>query len=160
FGKHAHHLEHCLSCRRRCVEALLVEIQVNLKRMNLGQELHQILQRAAETIDAPSHDSIEFPFCGIPTEAIELGSLISAFGTAHAMITVDLNDLAAHSGGNLPKLPLLIGCGLVERRNPQIDGNPMLGFDHRNPPNHMDMGERHTIFNTISYRNSAGKIRD
>src|SRR5262249_15345234 len=114
LGKHAHHLEHRLSGRRRGVEALLVEIEIDLERMNFREEFHQILQRAPEAIDAPCHYRVEFPLDGVPTQAIELRSFASAFGATNAVITIDLNDIAAHSVSNLPKFPLLIGGGLVE----------------------------------------------
>ncbi len=36
FGEHTHHLKHGLSCQRGGVETLLVQIQVDLERVNLG----------------------------------------------------------------------------------------------------------------------------
>ena len=50
LGKHAHHLKHRLTGRRRRVEPLLVQEQVDAEGMQLRQEGDQVLQAAAEPI--------------------------------------------------------------------------------------------------------------
>ena len=51
LGKHAHHLKHRLSSRRRRVEALLMQEQVDTEGMQLGQKADKVLQAAAQPID-------------------------------------------------------------------------------------------------------------
>jgi hypothetical protein len=52
-------LKQRLSSRRRGIEALLMQKQVDPQRVQLGQEADQILQAAAEPIDTPGHYDIE-----------------------------------------------------------------------------------------------------
>jgi hypothetical protein len=61
FGKHAQHLKHRLAGGCRGVEALLAQEQVDLQRVQLGQETDQVLQTAAQPVHRPSHDHVEFP---------------------------------------------------------------------------------------------------
>ena len=49
LGEHAHHLEQRLAAGRRGVHALLMEVQVDLEGMQLGQERDQVLQRPAKS---------------------------------------------------------------------------------------------------------------
>jgi len=57
---------------------------------------------------------------GIPAQAIEGRALIPPLGAADAVILVDLDDLAAHAGGNVAKLALLIGGRLIDSRDAEI----------------------------------------
>ena len=41
-------------------------------------------------------------------------------GTADAVVFVDLDDLAAHAAGDIAQLALLVGRGLIDRRDPEI----------------------------------------
>jgi hypothetical protein len=41
FGKHAHHLEHGLARRGRRVETLLVQVEIDVLGVELGQQLQQ-----------------------------------------------------------------------------------------------------------------------
>jgi hypothetical protein len=38
---------------------LLVEVQVDAERLQLGEQLHQVLQAAAEPVDTPGGDQVE-----------------------------------------------------------------------------------------------------
>jgi len=38
LGKYAHHLKHCFPARSSRVEALLMQKQINMQRVQLGQE--------------------------------------------------------------------------------------------------------------------------
>ena len=55
LGEHAHHLKQRLACRRGCIEALLVQVQINALAVQLAEQPDEILQRSAETIHRPSH---------------------------------------------------------------------------------------------------------
>ena len=43
LGEHAHHLKESSSCRRRSINGLLMEIQTDPERMDLGEETKQVL---------------------------------------------------------------------------------------------------------------------
>src|SRR5215831_911058 len=58
FSEHAHHLKHRLAGWRRGVDSLLVQIQVDLERMNIGQA-DKVLQRAPKAIDRPRHHHVK-----------------------------------------------------------------------------------------------------
>ena len=49
------------------------------------------------------------------TEPIELRSSTPALRAAYPVITIDFDDLTAHSRRDLPKFPFLVGGSLVER---------------------------------------------
>jgi hypothetical protein len=115
FSEYSHHLEHRLSGGRGGVQTLLVKVQIDFERVNFREELYQILQRSAEAIDAPCHNCIELALSSVMTEPIELRSFISALRAAYPVITIDFDDLTAHSRRDLPKFPFLVGGSLVER---------------------------------------------
>ena len=74
--------------------------EVNPQRMQLGQEANQILQAAAQPIEALGHYDIELALSGILAKGIECRALVTACGTRNAVIPVDLDDLATHAAGN------------------------------------------------------------
>jgi hypothetical protein len=94
------------------------------------------LKAATEAIDAPSHHNIELtPNSGL-VKSIECRTLVAALGAADAVVLVDVDDLPAGPFGDLPQLALLVGGGLIERRNPEIENG---AFHVRNLP--VAMGE-------------------
>ena len=114
--------------------------QVNVQRVQLGQEANKILQAAAEPIDRPSHYQIELALIGIPHKSIERWALIPTLGAANAVVLVDVDNLTAHPLSNLAQFALLIGRGLVERLNPEIENRAFHGngfcppFRRHKPP--------------------------
>jgi hypothetical protein len=46
-------------------------------------------------------------------KSIERGALIAAFGTADAMVLVDLHDVIANAARDLPEFALLVGGRLI-----------------------------------------------
>ena len=89
--------------------------------LNLAAEADQVLQTAAEAIHRPSHNDIELPPGGIAAQRIERRAPISALGARYAVVPVDPDDLTAHAGGDLAQLALLIGRGLVDGGNAEIE---------------------------------------
>jgi hypothetical protein len=47
FGEHSHHLKKRLACGCAGVEALLVQVQVNVFGVKLAKEREEVLQRTA-----------------------------------------------------------------------------------------------------------------
>ena len=62
LGKNAHHLKHGLAGGCRGVETLLMQEQVDAKRMQLGKEANQVLQAARKwTLPASQLDHFSCP---------------------------------------------------------------------------------------------------
>jgi len=57
----------------------------------------------------------------VSAQCIERGPPISPLGAAYAVILVNLDDLAAHAGGNRAQLALLVCGGLVEGGNAKVE---------------------------------------
>ena len=58
--------------------------QIDLERMELGQEADEVLQAAAQPIDIPGHDNIELPLGSVPVQGIEGWPLVASLGAASA----------------------------------------------------------------------------
>src|SRR5262249_9908628 len=122
-AKNTHHLKHRLAGGCRRVEALLVQEQVNAERVQLGQKPNQILQTAAQPINAPSHHHVEFAARSRFAERTEGRPAIAALRAANAVVLINFGDLAAHVAGNLPQLTFWVGRGLIGGRDPQIENS-------------------------------------
>src|SRR5262249_23004713 len=61
LAEHAHHLEHGLAGRRRRVQCLLMEVEINALGPQLVEEGDKVSQRTAKTVDRPGGDQIEIP---------------------------------------------------------------------------------------------------
>src|SRR5262245_21374984 len=109
FSKHAQHLKHRLAGGCRSVEALLAQEQVDLQRVQLGQEGDQILKAAAQPVDRPGHEHVELPSGSVSAQLVERWALVASPSAAYAMIFVNLDDLTAHAVRSLAQLALLIG---------------------------------------------------
>src|SRR5262249_23489479 len=59
--------------------------------------------------------------CGGLVKRVEGRSLIPPFGAADAAVAVDVDDLPAGALSHLAQLALLIGHGLVDCRDPEIE---------------------------------------
>jgi len=64
LSKDAQRLKHGLACWRGRTEALLMQKQVDAKRVKLGQECHKVFQAAAQAIDVPGHHYVELALGG------------------------------------------------------------------------------------------------
>src|SRR5262249_40977224 len=60
-------------------------------------------------------------------QRVESGPLISPFAAADPVILINLVDLPAGTLGDLPQLALLIGRGLVDCGNPEIESGAFHG---------------------------------
>src|SRR5262245_32627655 len=95
LGKDAQHLKHRLAGWRGRIETLMMQKQVDVERVKLGQERHKVFQAAPQAIDVPRHHDGELALGGIPAQCIERRSSIAALSAADAMISVDLRHLPA-----------------------------------------------------------------
>src|SRR5262249_56843460 len=88
LGKDAQHLEHGFARWRGGVDALLVQVEVDPRCMDLPQEGHEVLERAPEAINAPGRDHVELAPGGTLEHPVKGGTLIPPFGSAAAVLTV------------------------------------------------------------------------
>jgi putative ABC transport system substrate-binding protein len=72
-------------------------------------------------IHRPSHHHIELALSGVVQQPVKLWPPIPALSATDAVIPVDADDLTAHAAGHLSQLSLLVGRGLVDGRNPQVE---------------------------------------
>src|SRR5262245_26032984 len=119
--EHAEHAEHRATRRRARVQLLAVEIEVDPERVNFREERDEVLQRAAEAVDAPCHDDVELPLSSIAEQAVELGSAAPTLGTTDAAVLVDADDLVAHAGRDLEQLARLVLGVLLTRGDAEVD---------------------------------------
>src|SRR5262249_14972622 len=94
---------------------------------NLGQEGKKISKWAAEPIDRPGHDDIDFPARSGLMQRVESGPLIPPFAAADPVILINLVDLPAGTLGDSPQLALLIGRGLVDCGDPEVESGAFHG---------------------------------
>src|SRR5215472_15631817 len=104
-----------------------MQAEIDTDGMNLGQEGNKVLQRAAEPIDRPGHDDIDFPARRGLMQRVESGPLIPPFAAADPVILINLVDLPAGTLGDLPQLALLIGRGLIDCGNPEVESGAFHG---------------------------------
>src|SRR6516162_2714530 len=93
--------------------------------MQFRQEADQVLEAATKPIDAPGHDQIELPLGGVATQAIKFGAAVPALSAAYAMVPIDADDLAAHAGGDLAKLTLLVRRSLLGGRDAKVENGAL-----------------------------------
>ena len=115
LGEDAQHPEHGLAGWRGGVDALLVEVELDVLGVQFSKERHEILQRAAETINRPCGYEIEL-FAGNPLEqGIETRPLVPPLRAADAGILENVSDGPTVALCDLLKLALLVGdrlpCG-------------------------------------------------
>ena len=61
-------------------------------------------------------------------QGIELRPLVFALRARDAVVLVHVHDLPTGSLGNLAELTLLVGRGLIEGRNPEIEDGALYDF--------------------------------
>src|SRR6266436_4838376 len=100
-----------------------MEVEIDASGVDFVQERDQVLQRAAEAIDAPSHHDVEFPPDRVAAQSVELWSLVPTLGARDPVISVDLHDLAVFPFGDSAQLPLLACAGLPVGADARVDGD-------------------------------------
>jgi hypothetical protein len=63
------------------------------------------------------------PLGRITAESIKLRTLLPALGTADTVILVDFDNLPSHAAGDFAQLALLVGRGLLDCGNPQVENS-------------------------------------
>jgi hypothetical protein len=89
------------------------------------RKANQVLQAAAQPIDRPRHYHVELALGSVSAQRIEAEALVLALGAADAVILVDLDDIAAHPAGNLAQLTFLVGRGLIDGGDAEIENSAL-----------------------------------
>jgi hypothetical protein len=75
--EHAHHLEEGLPGWRCSVHPLLMEKEVNAKRVKLGKERHKVLEAPPEPVNGPRHDDIKATPRRVSAQSVECGAILA-----------------------------------------------------------------------------------
>ena len=120
FREGAADLEYQLSHRRRGVDRLLVDVEVNPDRLEVLDRSQRVDQASSEPVDCPAKYDIEVPVPAIiqhPVRAWPIGSRLAAGNTS---IGVNLDHFPASTFGNLPQLDFLVFDGLAICADAQV----------------------------------------
>ena len=153
FAEHAHQLKHRSASWRGGVQRLLVQIEVDAARVQLGEERHEVRHRAADTVHAPGRHHIQLTAGDRSHQLVEAGPAIAPFGTGDAGILEHGSDRPAGSLGDSLELATLVGSGLLARRNTQVKGN---AAHDGHLGGHADIiVQRHTEYDCLLYRRNG-----
>jgi hypothetical protein len=81
LSEYPQHLEHGLSAGCGCIETLLVQIEIDLLSVEIGQQCHEVLERSPEPIHRPGGHQIEVPPSDTAQHGIKARAFIAAFRT-------------------------------------------------------------------------------
>src|SRR5262249_48988729 len=114
----------------------------------------------AESVHGPSHDHVEFATRGITAQLVERWPLVASPGAADAMILVDLDDLTAHPTGDLAQLAFLIGRGLFNRTDAEVDNrsahsSTLPAWERKDA---MRRADNQSIFNTGNWASKIARF--
>ena len=111
FGEHAEHLEQSAAARRRRIDTLHMQVEIDAVAVDFAEEQHKVLKRAPEPVDRPGQKHIELAARGVLEQPIELRALVEAFGAAHAVVDILIDDLPALACSDLAqRTDLVLGC--------------------------------------------------
>src|SRR5213080_2828025 len=103
--EHAAHLEHRLSRWRACVDALWVQVEIDLRAVYFAEKYHKVLQAAAQPAHGPRSHDAELAARHVPAQHVELRALVASLGPTVAFVRI--------FSRNLPATPLA-GCAQFE----------------------------------------------
>lgn len=98
-----------------------MQVQVDSECLEFREQLHEMLKRTAETVDAPSGNHVEFPLGGRLHEVVETWTFVAPFG-AGDLVLERCDDLPARGFGDRGEFAELILGGLV----PVVGGNAQI----------------------------------
>jgi hypothetical protein len=77
-----------LAGRRRGVDRLLMEIEVDPGAADLAEETDKVLQRTAQAVDTDGRDQVELAADRVAQEVIEAGAAVAAFRAGNTLVDV------------------------------------------------------------------------
>jgi hypothetical protein len=126
LGEYSQHLEHRPPRRRRRIEALLVQEQVDALGVEFAQEVEQVNQRPAQAIDRPGRDHVDVAAGDRLEQPVEPRSLVAAFGTGDTGVLENLHHASAVACCDLFQFTTLVVGGLLAGGDAQIDRDALL----------------------------------
>src|SRR5579883_25076 len=157
LGENAHHLEHRFPRRRAGIEPLLMQVQIDALGVQLAEEADEILQRAAEAIDGPGGDQVDFPTRDRLTQLSEAGPLLLPLRAADPAVGERRDHLPSMPCCNGLELAPLILDRLPARRHTQVQGNALA---HRGLPSSGPLYLSLPMLKTIHFGMGARRCRD
>src|SRR5262249_37166752 len=129
FRKDPHHLEHRLAGGGCRVEAPLAQEQGHPEGGQRGQAAEQSLAAWTPPGRRQGQTPVAVPARRITAQLVECRALVAAPGAADAVIFVDLDNLTAYPSGDLAQFALLIGGGLIDGGNAEVENRSTHGFN-------------------------------
>ena len=102
----AANLKHQPAAWRRCVDRLLIEVQVAAARVQVLDGAKQIDQAAGNAVNRPGHHDIEPAALRVLQHAVEPGPILAGLGAANPDVNGHLLGLAMRVLHSLLYLPL------------------------------------------------------
>src|SRR5262249_40612366 len=92
----------------RCIQTLLMQVEIDTLRVHLPQEGDEVLQRPAQPVNRPRRHKVELSSSYSFAERVEGRPLVSALGPTDTLVGEDLDGLPAMTQGDCLKLTPLI----------------------------------------------------
>jgi hypothetical protein len=123
LSEHTEHLKQGAAGRSCGIDALYMQIEIDTAGVNFAEERHEVLKRTAQPVNGPGEEHIELAARGVLEQAVELGTFVAAFGPAHAVVDILVDDLPALTRSNLAQcLDLVLGSLAVAGRHARVEG--------------------------------------
>jgi hypothetical protein len=123
LGEHAEHLKHRPPSRRAGVQALLVQIEVDLLGVQFAEEAEQIDQAAAKSIHRPGCDHVDLTACDSAEQCRHGGAILARHAAADAVVIEHGDHTPAVTAGDGVQLADLVLGGLLLGGAAGIDGD-------------------------------------
>src|SRR5262245_56315473 len=134
FGENAHHLEHRLPGRRRGVDTLLMQEEVDALGVKFLQEAEEVHERPAEPIDRPGRNHVDLAPGDRLHDGLKAGALIAALGTRDTRILENARyGPSVALGDGFQLAPLVLRRLTARRARPMFQGGVPDGTSGRNP---------------------------
>src|SRR6516225_1871271 len=126
LGKRTADLKHELAGRRRGVDRLLVEVEIDAAGLQRLDRAQQVDQASSDAINTPRHDDVELAPGRILEHLVEAWTPIAALCAANACITVLLDDVPAPPFGDLAQGGDLVLDGLLVGRYADVNSGALM----------------------------------
>src|SRR6516165_4215317 len=130
LGERAADLKHELAGRRRGVDRLLVEVQIDAAGLQRLDRAQQIDQASSDAIDTPRHDDVELAPGRILKHLVETWTSIAALRAADTGVVILLDHLPAPPFGDLAQGGDLVLNGLLVGRYADVNSGALLHHSH------------------------------